>query len=134
MSSNLSTYTTHDLIVMAESNGSHPECSQVPTAAIVKECERRIATIEEANARIARLQAECVAWRAVSAHEHPAESRAERWKLKDARAAVDAHDDLGEQSDEPKTYTYGPFEAKTCRPEDIRPLGSGDHPAKEGSD
>jgi hypothetical protein len=35
--SDLSTYTVQDLVVMAESNGSHPACSQVPTAAIVME-------------------------------------------------------------------------------------------------
>lgn len=45
---NLSTYTVHDLVVMAESNGSHPECSQVPTAAIVREIDLRILALEEA--------------------------------------------------------------------------------------
>lgn len=32
--SDLSTYTMQDLVALAESNGSHPECSQVPTAVV----------------------------------------------------------------------------------------------------
>lgn len=52
----LATYSIQDLIVMAESNGSHPECSQVPTAAITKEIDRRIADLEEA----VLVLAECV--------------------------------------------------------------------------
>lgn len=49
--SDLSTYTVQDLMVMAESNGSHPECSQVPTAAITKEIDRRILELEEIIAK-----------------------------------------------------------------------------------
>lgn len=44
----LATYSIQDLIVMAESNGSHPECSQVPTAAVVQEITSRITDLEEA--------------------------------------------------------------------------------------